>query len=441
MNRAVYFSALLLVSCSGGDDLKLDLGDIDAYKFYLSDKKLEKAPLPFEAEPLQVTATGKVRAQPDLAVITARVSGTDKNESQAVDDMSVQINKIQTALIGKDVELGFTSIRSNREFDDRCRNDNQAARARHSEIQKDFWFNKRLDDRGDADTKRRAAKSRITEAVCRAQEIKVSTDMVIRVKPASEAGEVLNILAQNNIEGSNLFGYDFSDFDALYKQAADKAVKLARRKAEIVARGAGGELGEITTFTVSPPNRIGRFGPQPNIIRPQRPPVNVRGSAIDRRKNINRNNRSSGFRVGGLPPGNALPGESFQRCPDGSWIPSKQVCKSSNLTSFSSSAYNDELVVVRPAYTEYVPTPPTFETVYENGIARQVFKQPAQTQERVVPAVVKKRSELFNGDGGTTNALSMSLLSGPQTISVTASLSYQYETPISGKVIIYPDAK
>jgi len=39
-------------------------------------------------------------------------------------------------------------------------------------------------------------------------------------------------------------------------------------------------------------------------------------------------------------------------------------------------------------------------------------------------------------DGSTTNALSMSLLSGPQTITVHATLHYGYETPLDGKVIV-----
>ena len=36
----------------------------------------------------------------------------------------------------------------------------------------------------------------------------------------------------------------------------------------------------------------------------------------------------------------------------------------------------------------------------------------------------------------SSNALSMSLLSGPQTIEVTANLAFSYETPLDGKVII-----
>ena len=440
MNRWVCVTALILAGCSGKEELKLDLGEIDAYKTYLAANEQEIDNPPFEAEPLSVSAVGKIRAQPDLAVITARISHIDKNESRAVDNVAAQINALQSAFEGKDIELGFTAIRSAREFDEACRFANQAARTRHREVQQDYWFNKRLNDRGDTETKRRDPKPRLRETICAAQEIKISSDVVIRVKPASEAGEVLNILAQNNIESSNLFGYDFSDFDALYQQAADKAVKLARKKADIVARGAGASLGEIKHFSVSRPNRIGRFGPQPTIIRPQRPPENLHGSVIDRYKNIRLNNRR--FRGSSLPPGDSLPGESFQRCPDGSWIPSKQVCNSSVLTSSftsSSSAYDNELIVIQEASSELIPTPPVYETIYDNGIARRVIKQPASSQERVIPAVVKKRSELFIGEGGNTNALSMSLFSGPQTISVTASLSYQYDTPMSGKIIIHPE--
>ena len=42
---------------------------------------------------------------------------------------------------------------------------------------------------------------------------------------------------------------------------------------------------------------------------------------------------------------------------------------------------------------------------------------------------------------GQTNALSISLLSGPQTISAAAQLGYSYATPLDGKIIVDPDAE
>ena len=438
MNRAALLGALCgagfgLAGCGLGDEVKLDLGDVDAYQAFLETQAKQTPSLPFEAEPLSVSAVGKIRAEPDLAVITARITATDKNESRAVNDVSETLNQIQAAITDMEVETGFTTIRSNREFDEVCQNNNLAASARQREIQQDYWFNKRLNDRGDTKTKRRDPKRRIAEQVGAAQEIKVTTDMVIRIKPAARAGDVLNILAQNNVERSNLFGYDFSDFDSLYQQAADKAVGLARRKAELIAKGAGGELGEIVSFTVSSPNRIGRFGPQPTIIRPSRPPSNVNGSVLDR-------NRSGKFTVynGASQQTVNSPGTTISHT--GDILARVLVPPPQTSYGTTSPAYEDELIVVQEASTELITAPPVYQTVYDNGIPRRVQKQPASTQERVIPAIVKKRSELIYGTG-TTNVLSISLLSGPQTISVTASLAYQYDTPLTGKIILKSEKK
>ena len=70
---------------------------------------------------------------------------------------------------------------------------------------------------------------------------------------------------------------------------------------------------------------------------------------------------------------------------------------------------------------------------------RRRVKTPASTQERVVPAITKLVARSGAEQTGNTNALSISLLSGPQTISATANLSYTYETPLNGQVIVEPE--
>lgn len=402
--------------------------DLNAYNIWVNSQKNKAADEGFDAIPLSVNATGKVKAVPDIAVITARVSAKDLNESKAMNEVSETINAVQLALKDSDVETGFTAMNSAVKLDQNCLNENFLAQQRYNEISSDYWFNKRLDDRGDEETKRRDMKPRLSQATCKVETVEVTTNMVIRVRPASDAGKVLNALGNANVSSGQLFGYDFSDYDSLYQEAAAKAVSGARKKAEMIARVAKTELGEITNFRVNGPSRTGRFGPQPNIV-----------------------NRHRGGAQGYAPIGAAPVFETIS-----------------------------EPVVVQEASTELVTIPATYETVMETRVvqpqytdgsgnfvpavtkqvSRRVVKTPARTQERVIPAVTKTEtrrvikhaagshaagafrgvsSSSYSSSAGSTtpqsNALQMSLLSGPQTVSVTAYLSYDYKTPIDGTIV------
>ena len=138
-----------------------------------------------------------------------------------------------------------------------------------------------------------------------------------------------------------------------------------------------------------------------------------------------------------------------------------------------------ETVVVQPASVEYVSVPAQYETVYEtiviqeastelvnvNGTmqervipavtkeeARRRIKTPASTVERIIPAVTKQISRRVvktpaaaRGGGGvsaqtgSSNALNESMLSGSKTIRVSATLSYNYETPLDGVIFKVPE--
>lgn len=421
MNKLWFGAALILCACAPQKNVMVDLGDVDDYRDFLEDRADEEAPEPFKPEPLYVSAIGKVRAQPDIAVITAAISAENKNESAAMDEMSKIVNAVQDALSGQEIETGFTGINSRREFDETCRNDVQSAVQRHNQITSDYWFNRRLDQRGDTKTKRRPAKARISQKVCAAQSLKVSTQMVIRIQPADAAGDVLRALSDAGAENARLFGYDFTDYDGLYQKAAEKAVTMAREKAEAIARLAGATLADIESFSVSGPSRTGRFGPQPNVIRPARPYQGQSGSVVDRQTN----QRSSSY---------AAPAPTVMN--DDIVVTGSRLARDYATDRDSMVA---ETVIVQEASTELVTIPAQWETIYENGQARRVVKTPASVQERTIPAVTKMQTRrVKNGSGAaaTTNALSMSLLSGPQTISVTANLSYNYETPLDGKIIM-----
>lgn len=400
--------------------------DLNAYNAWVMQQKKKTSDDAFDANPLRVNAMGKVKAIPDIAVITARISAKNLNESKALNEVSETINAVQLALKDSDVETGFTAISSAVETDQACLNENALARQRHNLIVSDYWFNKNLDDRGDKETKRREMKPRLSEAICKVETVEVATNMVIRVRPASDAGAVLKALGDADVSSGQLFGYDFSDYDSLYQEAAAKAVSAARKKAEMITRVAQTELGEITNFRIDRPSRTGRFGPQPNIV------------------NRNRN-------IGGGYSQTVVQqtGEILARV----MIPAR----------FRTIT---EPIVVQEASTELVTIPATYETVmetvvvqpqYADGsgnfipavtkqVARRVIKTPASTQERIIPAVTKMETRRVlveparpssNQLGATSqsNALQMSLLSGPQTVSVTAYLSYDYKTPIDGTIV------
>lgn len=448
MNRRLAAAAFCLCSavltaCAPSDEMRVDIGELEDYMDFLVERDGEEAPVPFKAEPLYVSATGKVKAVPDIAVITAVISGEDENESLAVNTMSETINALQDALRDQSAETGFTAVTSKREFDEACLNHNNAARSRHAQINSDYWFNRRLNQRGDTETKRRAPKPRIEQRVCNAQTLKVSTRMVIRVRPAEAAGDVLKALGDAGAETSRLFGYDFSDYDALYQEAAQKAVTQARTRAENIAKIAGTELGELERFTVSRPARTGRFGPQPHIIRPQRPRP-PSGSVVDRQ--VNEGGSPSGKKTcwdgSTARAGRACPSRptAQQTCWDGSVIVGSGVCPS--------AARSDDIVVTgsRIARDGSPQNAPVYQTVTESVMVHEASTElitlpDGTTQERVIPAVTKQQTRrVIKSDSSAvrleSNTLSMSLFSGPQTITVNATLAYAYDSPLNGKVVM-----
>ncbi len=417
LNRLCFSAATMLLLGCGAKTVSVDMGDVDDYRAFLDARESAEAPEPFKAEPLHVEAKGKVRAAPDIAVITATITSDHKNESAAFNGMSEKVNSVQSALAGRNIDTGFTSVRSSREFDEKCRNINRASLMRYNQIQSDFYFNRNLDRSGNTDTKRRPDRERIPPQVCRAQSIKVSTQMVIRIKPAEAAGEALRALADAGAKDAQLFGYDFTDYDRYYQEAAEKAVALARSKAEAHARLAGTRLGEIESFKVTAPAQTGRFGPQPNVIRSAKRYRGETGSAVDRQ--VNRK----------MKPGVTPPLTTFS-CWDGSVVNNLNGCPPapqamSHMTCWDGSIVSDiSHCPVQAVLADSFRSSQSYSNARPTGRASGkgggVYGQSLSSQS--------SRS--------TTNALSMSLLSGPQTIIVTANMSFSYETPLDGKVIV-----
>ena len=368
----------------------LDLGDVEDYAYFLEEEGDVEPPEPFKAEPLEVRAMGEVKAAPDIAVVTAIITAEDQLESRAVDNVALRVNAAQTAISGFDVDVSVTDSKTSREYDPLCHEENREAQRRHNEINSDYWFNKRLDDKGDTKTKRREAKPRIKQKICNAKSIKALTSLVLRINPPEAAGDVLQALADAGADRTRLYGYDFSNYDALYQEAASKAVTKARAKAEMIARHTKAELGEIVGFYVGAPARTGRYGPQPTIIN--------KSSARSRASY-----RPHGGSYGLAPPPPPPP---------------SSVVRSIRAQDIVGYSVADSLNEV----SEIVVTGTRLNTLKGGRDERKQDQVDEAGEEDTVPT-------------STNNALQMSLLSGPKAIRVSALLAYDYKTVIDGSIL------
>ena len=368
----------------------LDLGDVEDYAYFLEEEGDVEPPEPFKAEPLEVRAMGEVKAAPDIAVVTAIITAEDQLESRAVDNVALRVNAAQTAISGFDVDVSVTDSKTSREYDPLCHEENREAQRRHNEINSDYWFNKRLDDKGDTKTKRREAKPRIKQKICNAKSIKALTSLVLRINPPEAAGDVLQALADAGADRTRLYGYDFSNYDALYQEAASKAVTKARAKAEMIARHTKAELGEIVGFYVGAPARTGRYGPQPTIIN--------KSSARSRASY-----RTYGGSYGLAPPPSPPP---------------PSVVRSIRAQDIVGYSVADSLNEV----SEIVVTGTRLDTLKGGRDERKQDQVDEAGEEDTVPT-------------STNNALQMSLLSGPKAIRVSALLAYDYKTVIDGSIL------
>ncbi len=269
----------------------------------------------------------------------------------------------------------------------------------------------------------------------------------------------MNAFTRAGVSEVNLYGYDFSDYDAVYQTAAEKAVANARKKAELIANRSGTRLKKVKTFSVSQPTRFGRFGPQSKAVVSQ--PRYANSISI--------------------PP-------EFETVTETVVV---QEASTELVTVPSTFENVTETVVVQPQSVEYVTIPATYRTVTEtiivqegyeyNGqtippvtkniqrrvidtpartveknipavtkqVTRRVVKTPASTQERVIPAVKKeitrrriKTPAMTVAQPVTTqqtgkqisnrqsNALRQSVLSGPQMVEVSAHMVFDYATAL-----------
>lgn len=440
----------------------VDYDDYEDYEYWKKERAEDAKAQPFKPALLEVTGTGTVKATPDIAVITGTIKATGDYDHRVVDETAIITNKIQEIIAGQDVRLSFTRINASEQRDPACLRHNAEARARHNQIRSDNWYNKRLLQNKDSKEKPRKDKARIAEKVCPVTHIDGYVAFTAWVRPVEMAGDILNDFTEAGVTTVDLYGYDFSDYDALYKQASAMAVKNAKAKALMAAKTAGTQLTTLEQFYVDAPQRVSRFGPQAMVISNH----GNRHVAAGRYRNTQESVLTGGGWSGPAPQAVISPAPPPQPAPiyseglfdtaadevvvTGSRRHSDRFNSSGSAGSGGQYRTVTETIVVQEASTELVSIPTTFETVYENGIARRVVKTPASTVERMIPAVTKSvtRRVPINAPaqssgptyvGHANNALRMTLLAGPQTVQVNATLGYLYETPLNGKVIIDED--
>ena len=378
------------------DDISpIDGQKLRAFNTWLDEQKTDEDDKGFEAKPMRVSGIGRVRAKPDIAVISAVIEAEADRDDIAMDDIAKIINAVQTSLEAQDVELNFTQVQTSEKRDDDCLARNQKALANHYSIQSDNQYNnnikRRLEQGLDIKIKPRSPKPRQSSELCPVTHMESNLAFTVRVKPANEAGNVINDLTTAGVSNVDLLGYDFSDYDTLYKEASAKAVRDAKLKAERIAAIAGTNLTEITGFYVDRPGRITRLGRQAMII-------------------TNHQNQNYGSSV----RGRSSPGYS--------------------------DSYNDVLAapVIAPPPPPPPPPPPQFQTGWDGSTTQAapvVVQQIGEIQASVELPPEASGSYQLPSNANSTNALKMSLQAGQTTITVNAYLDYLYETPIDGTIV------
>jgi len=412
---------LLLAACSAPqaelteDDISpIDYNKMQAFNVWLEEQKKLEPSNAFKAKPMQVSGKGRVRAVPDIAVIAGVIISEADQDDTAIDAAAKIINAVQAAVKTQNVELNFTQIQTTEKRDNGCLARNQKALAHHSVIISDNQYNanikRRLEQGLDIKIKPRKAKPRLDTEVCPVTHIEANLRFTARVKPAHEAGNIINDFTAAGVNKVDLFGYDFSDYDALYKEASTKAVKDAKLKAERVAKIAGTTLTEIVSFHVDGPQRTKRVGEQAMIITShQNRNTGVQGSAGFQDRVVTSGN--SGFRTTSAPTRGQF--TVFNGV-------SNQVVQST-----------ETIVNQTGEILCRVQIPAQYKTITRNGKTERILVAPAREEW-------KPESEALNAgslNANSTNALKMSLQAGQRTITVNAYLGYRYETPIDGSVV------
>jgi len=302
----------------------------------------------------------------------------------------------------------------------------------------------------------------MAQKVCKVTHISGKLAFTARINPAGRAPDFMKQFTASGVTTINLFGYDFSDYDAVYQEAAERAVEHAKAKAELIARGAGTDLLKVKSFYVSPTTRFGRYGPQSKVIT-ARPPNYITIPAVYETVQEAVTVQEASTELVTIPPVWETVTETIV-VQDASTelvtVPAEyQTVTETIVIQPQSVTYSGGREHVIPAVTKQVnrrvvKTPArTVERVVPavtQQIQKRVIKTPASTQERVVPPVTKMETRRvvkvpaqtieqaptagpeLSGKLGDSNALRQSVLSGRQTVTVSAHMVFTYKTALDG---------
>ena len=182
MNRGLLTAGLLLscaamAACSAPntalseDDISpIDQQKMAAFNQWLEEQKSEEEPDVFKPRPMSVSGTGRVKAAPDIAVITGIIKTKADQDDTAIDEAAKIINAVQQAVDGQNVELSFTQVATSEVRDPDCLARNQKAQSRYYAILSDNNYNanikRQLEQGRDIKIKPRPPQPRLAKEVC-----------------------------------------------------------------------------------------------------------------------------------------------------------------------------------------------------------------------------------------------------------------------------------
>lgn len=89
------------------------------------------------------------------------------------------------------------------------------------------------------------AQQRLSTGECAIAGAITNIELDVKVRPATRAGDVASLASQLGAKNVSLRGSGFDHDEDVQAEAAQRAVADARREADLIARAAGGRLGEL----------------------------------------------------------------------------------------------------------------------------------------------------------------------------------------------------
>ncbi len=407
---ALILGSTLLIGCEAKTeqpDIVVTFGDYQEWEKWKRAQDEKAKAEAFEPIPISVSGIGKARGKPDIAVLTGVIKTVADFDHLAMDEASIVMNKVQDAVRGAKVDLSFTQVSTAEIRDPKCLEANRYAQQRHRDINADNNFNAWLKRQPKENKQKpRKAKTRIAQQTCPVTHVEGYVRFTAWVQPVEEAGDYINIFTTAGVDEVDLFGYDFTNYDELYKAAARDAVLNAKAKAELAAKTAGTQLTTLEQFSVGPTQRTTRYGQQAMIIS-------------------NHGNRRVAQR-------------KYSGTQDQVIVTGSRVQKQTFTSPTPLQVVTGEYANTEGLFDMAAPQPVATFSCWDGSMVlsnAQCPGQPVATSTSQYATLIPQNSSPKTVP--KNNALRMTLMSGSQTITVRAQMAFSYETPLNGKVIRY----